>query len=130
MKFQKNFKDSKEILKLSSSLRKAELMSVCVSSSLSSGGGMTHPTSHMHMTSALSMMHPFQNHQMTPSATNVNLSANNSVHSTQSQLQNNSSSDPQNEPNPEMLLALIARNKTLEGKRYFFLLFYNAVGKN
>lgn len=96
-------------------------MSVCVSSSLSSGG-MTHSTSHMHMTSALSMMHPFQNHQMAPSTTtNINLS---SDHSVQSQLQNNLSSDPQNEPNPEMLLALIARNKTLEGKRdnYFFSL--------
>lgn len=76
-------------------------MSVCVSSSLSSG--MSH-VSHLHMTSTFPMMHSFQNHQMAPSSVN-------------SQLQNTStSSDPQNEPNPEMLLALISRNKTLEGE--------------
>ena len=89
-------------------------MSVCVSSALNSG--MTH-VSHLHMTSALSVMHPFQNHQMAPSSTLVDLPSSHSQH------QNASSSDP-NDPNPEMLLALIARNKTLEGKltikQFFF----------
>lgn len=38
-----------------------------------------------------------------------------------------SSSSDANDPNPEMLLALIARNKTLEGKFCYALDF--AVGK-
>lgn len=93
------------------------LMSVCVSSSLS---GMSH-VSHLHST--LSMMQPFQNHhQMAPSSTAVLPNGLEISHaqpsSQQLQMQNSSSSSSSdgNEPNPEMLLALIARNKTLEGE--------------
>lgn len=85
-------------------------MSVCVSSALNSG--MTH-VSHLHMTSALSMMHSFQNHQMAPSTIDMSSSHNQSQQNQQIQ---NASSNDANEPNPEMLLALIARNKTLEGR--------------
>lgn len=94
-------------------------MSVCVSSALNSG--MTTHVSHLHMTSALSMMHPFQNHQMAPStidmssSTSSSSSSHNQVHSQSQSSQNSSSNDP-NDPNPEMLLALIARNKSLEGE--------------
>lgn len=108
-------------------LRNQILMSVCVSSSLMSG--MTH-ASHLHLTSTLSMMQSFQNHhQMAPSS--VLASSLDMQHSQQSsqqlQLQNSSSSSSSdmNEPNSEMLLALIARNKTLEGKfRIFRFLFF------
>lgn len=98
------------------------LMSVCVSSSLNSG--MTH-VSHLHMTSSLSMMHPFQtHHQMAPSSNILNngLDLSQAQQSNQQlQMQNSSSSSSSdgNEPNSEMLLALIARNKTLEGKFLF-----------
>lgn len=93
-------------------------MSVCVSSSLSSG--MTSHVSHLHMTSALSMMHPFQNHQMPPS-TSIDMTQHN--HQTQPQSNSHIATSNENDPNPEMLLALIARNKTLEGKeKSFFLL--------
>lgn len=95
-------------------------MSICVSSSLNSG--MSH-VSHLHMTSALSMMHPFQNHQMAPSTVSLDMSMhNNQSQSNSHQLQNSSSSSSSSasgldlEPNPEMLLALITRNKTLEGR--------------
>lgn len=94
-------------------------MSVCVSSSLSSG--MTH-ASHLHLTSTLSMMQSFQSHhQMAPSSSVLGNSLEMS-HAQQTnqqlQLQNSSSSSSSdaNEPNSEMLLALIARNKTLEGE--------------
>ncbi|KAL7042448.1 hypothetical protein ACKWTF_001141 [Chironomus riparius] len=90
-------------------------MSVCVSSALNSG--MTTHVSHLHMTSALSMMHPFQNHQMAPStidmSSSTSSSSHNQVHIQSQSSQNTSSNDP-NDPNPEMLLALIARNKSLE----------------
>lgn len=112
-------------------------MSVCVSSLNS---GMTH-VSHLHMTSsALSMMHPFQNHQMAPSTVSLDMSMHSNQSQSQSnshQLQNSSSSsssssgilDLQNDPNPEMLLALITRNKTLEGriKRMIFLFIENSM---
>lgn len=65
--------------------------------------------SHLH---PLSMMQSFQNHPMTPSHQTT------SIHQQQQhQIQNSSdsSSDP-NDPNPELILALIARNKSLEGK--------------
>lgn len=105
-------------------------MSICVSSTLTSG--MTH-VSHLHMTSALSMMHPFQNHQMAPSTVSLDMSMHSNQSQSQSnshQLQNSSSSSSSSsgidlhEPNPEMLLALITRNKTLEGriKRMIFCL--------
>lgn len=97
-------------------------MSVCVSSSLNSG--MSH-VSHLHLSSSLSMMHPFQNHhQMAPSSTILNngLDLSQAQQSNQLQMQNSSSSSSSdgNEPNPEMLLALIARNKTLEGELNFY----------
>jgi hypothetical protein len=91
-------------------------MSVCVSSALNSG--MTH-VSHLHMTPALSMMNPFQNHQMAPST--IDMSTTSSSASQQQQMQSGNA-DP-NEPNPEMLLALIARNKALEGEQREALLF-------
>lgn len=97
-------------------------MSVCVSSSLSSG--MSH-VSHLHLTSTLSMMQSFQNHHsMAPSSTvlanSLDLShAQPSGH--QMQNSSSSSSSDMNEPNSEMLLALIARNKTLEGECNGFL---------
>lgn len=109
-------------------------MSVCVSSSLSSG--MSH-VSHLHLTSSLSMMHPFQNYnQMAPSSNILNsgLDLTQAQHSNQQQphMQNSSSSSSSdgNEPNPEMLLALIARNKTLEGEFYFILSSNFADGKS
>lgn len=86
------------------------LMSACVSSALNSG--MTTHVSHLHVTSALSMMHPFQNHQMAPSTIDMS-STTSSAHN---QTQQNASASDVNEPNPEMLLALIARNKSLEGE--------------
>lgn len=89
-------------------------MSVCVSSSINSG--MTSHVSHLHMTSALSMMHSFQNHQMPPSA-NIDMTQHNHQQ-TQSSSQINVTPN-ENDPNPEMLLALIARNKTLEGKKKY-----------
>lgn len=112
-------------------------MSVCVSSSLNSG--MTH-VSHLHLTSSLSMMQPFQSHhQMAPSSTilpsNLDISPHAQQSNPQLQMQNSSSSSSSdaNDPNPEMLLALIARNKTLEGecRRYksFLVLQKFAVGK-
>lgn len=91
-------------------------MSVCVSSSLSSG--MTH-ASHLHLTSSLSMMQPFPtHHQMAPSASigNAGLDLSHANQSNQLQSSSSSSSSEMNEPNSEMLLALIARNKTLEGR--------------
>lgn len=91
-------------------------MSVCVSSSLSSG--MTH-ASHLHLTSTLSMMQSFQNHHpMAPSIGNSLDMPHAQTPSQQHQLQNSSSSSSSdvNEPNSEMLLSLIARNKTLEGE--------------
>lgn len=109
-------------------------MSVCVSSSLNSG--MTH-VSHLHLTSTLSMMQSFQNHhQMAPSSSviNNNLDLSHAQQSSQQlhmQTSSSSSSSDGNEPNSEMLLALIARNKTLEGKpRFLFFLSKFAVGKN
>lgn len=89
---------------------KKDLMSVCVSSS-SISSGMSH-VSHLHLTSTLSMMQPFQNHHQ--------------MATSQLQMQNSSSSSSSDasEPNSEMLLALIARNKTLEGELKNF-----AVGK-
>ena len=102
------------------------LMSVCVSSSLSSG--MSH-VSHLHLTSSLSMMQPYQNHhQMAPSSAVLNNGldmtlAQQSSQQLQMQSSSSSSSSDMNEPNPEMLLALIARNKTLEGELKFFFLF-------
>ncbi|CRK93485.1 CLUMA_CG007021, isoform A [Clunio marinus] len=95
-------------------------MSVCVSSSLS--GGMTH-ASHLHLTSTLSMMQQsFQSHHpMAPSAVlNSNLEMSQTQSSTQLQTSSSSSSSDINEPNQEMLLALIARNKTLEGEFRLF----------
>lgn len=90
-------------------------MSVCVSSALNSG--MTTHVSHLHMTSALSMMHSFQNHQMPPTTLDMSsTTSHNPVHSQNASAQNTSSSNDPNEPNPEMILALIARNKSLEGK--------------
>jgi hypothetical protein len=69
------------------------------------------------------MMQPYQNHhQMAPSSTAVLPNGLEISHaqtsSQQLQMQNSSSSSSSdgNEPNPEMLLALIARNKTLEGE--------------
>lgn len=96
-------------------------MSVCVSSALN--GGMTH-VSHLHMTSTLSMMHSFQNHQMAPSSI-VDMPPSAHSQSQPNQLMQNASSTDPNEPNSEMLLALIARNKTLEGKyiNFIFILF-------
>lgn len=89
-------------------------MSVCVSSSLSSG--MTH-ASHLHLTSSLSMQ-PFPtHHQMAPSVNSAGLDLSHANHpSQQLQSSSSSSSSEMNEPNSEMLLALIARNKTLEGR--------------
>lgn len=93
-------------------------MSVCVSSSLSSG--MSH-VSHLHLTSTLSMMQSFQNHHsMAPSSTvhasSLDLSHAQPAGQLQMQNSSSSSSSDMNEPNSEMLLALIARNKTLEGE--------------
>lgn len=90
-------------------------MSVCVSSSLNSG--MTSHVSHLHMTSAL--MHPFQNHQMP-----IDMAQHNHQSQSQSNSQMQNAVTNENEPNPEMLLALIARNKTLEGKKKFFVVFH------
>ncbi|KAG5675859.1 hypothetical protein PVAND_005727 [Polypedilum vanderplanki] len=84
-------------------------MSVCVSSALSTG--MTTHASHMHMTPA--MMNPFQNHQMAPLTIDMSTSSA-TQQQQQQQHQNVSSNVDPNEPNPEMLLALIARNKALE----------------
>jgi hypothetical protein len=62
------------------------------------------------------MMQPLQSHPMAPQ---IDLSAqqhNPLLHSSSQQQQlSNSINDP-NEPNPDMLLALISRNKALEGK--------------
>jgi hypothetical protein len=65
------------------------------------------------MTSALSMMHPFQSHPM-PAASIDMTQHNHQQSQTNSQV---SVTSNENDPNPEMLLALIARNKTLEGKK-------------
>lgn len=68
------------------------------------------------------MMQPFPtHHQMAPSTNIANggldLShANHSNQQLQLQSSSSSSSSEMNEPNSEMLLALIARNKTLEGR--------------
>lgn len=90
-------------------------MSVCVSSALS-GVGMS--------ISQMSMMQPLQPHQMAPSSSSLlsnSLVSMDLSHQSHNQLQMqsqplNSTADP-NEPNSDMLLALIARNKSLEGKR-------------
>lgn len=81
-------------------------MSVCVSQALNSG-------IHMHMAS-MSMM-PL--HTMAPTSTMLSNSLSNMEmqHSHQLQLQQQNNILDPNEPNPDMLLALIARNKTLEG---------------
>ncbi|CAO1363450.1 unnamed protein product [Diamesa hyperborea] len=80
-------------------------MSVCVSQALNSG-------IHMHMAS-MSMM-PL--HTMAPTSTMLSNSLSNMEmqHSHQLQLQHQNNILDPNEPNPDMLLALIARNKTLE----------------
>lgn len=94
-------------------------MSVCVSSSLNTG--MSH-ASHLHLTSTLSMMQPFQSHHQMASSSSALASGLDLSHAQQTsqqlQMQNSSSSSSSdaNDPNPEMLLALIARNKTLEGE--------------
>lgn len=126
LKFKKRLKcwktfGSKKRKKSKSSEKSANknrvLMSVCVSSSLSSG--MTH-VSHLHLTSTLSMMQSFQNHhQMVPSSTvlsDMALAQQSNTQQLQMQNSSSSSSSDANEPNSEMLLALIARNKTLEGE--------------
>ena len=75
------------------------------------------------------MMQPYQNHhQMAPSSAVLNNGldmtlAQQSSQQLQMQSSSSSSSSDMNEPNPEMLLALIARNKTLEGELKFFFLF-------
>jgi hypothetical protein len=84
------------------------------------------------MTSSLAMMQTTYHHSMAPS-TNIDLISHNQPIAQQMQLQN-SAPDP-NEPNSEMLLALIARNKTLEGESkrfvgFFFHLKNFAVGKS
>lgn len=62
---------------------------------------------------------------MTPStnvlSNNIDLASHNQPNTQQMQLQN-ATADP-NEPNPEMLLALIARNKTLEGELELLVVF-------
>jgi hypothetical protein len=86
-------------------------MSVCVSSTLSSSSSSSYG-----IFSAVSMMHSFQTHSILPPS--VDLSINSSSNGNQS-LQNSSID---NEPNSEILLALIARNKKLEGelrKKYY-----------
>jgi hypothetical protein len=78
-------------------------MSICAKSTLNEMN-----LSHLH---PLSMMNSFQNHPMAPSHAQQTPNQ----HHHQIQNSSDSSSDP-NDPNPELILALIARNKSLEGK--------------
>lgn len=109
-------------------MNKILLMSVCVSSALTSGMQMSHMPS---LASSMSMMQPLQPHPMAPTSslltnnmTNIDLSnsqPHNQLLHSQQQIPNNVN-DP-NEPNSDMLLALIARNKSLEGE-FINNLFY------
>lgn len=120
------------------SVKKILLMSVCVSSALTSGMQMSHMPS---LASSMSMMQPLQPHPMAPTSslltnnmTNIDLSnsqPHNQLLHSQQQIPNNVN-DP-NEPNSDMLLALIARNKSLEGEfinNLFYCHFITACRRN
>lgn len=90
-------------------------MSVCISSALSREIGMS--ISHMPMTS--SIMQPMI-HQIAPTLLSSELM---NIEQQQQQQQQSAhlhlqQSNALNHPNPDMLLALLARNKGLEGKYY------------
>ena len=106
-------------------------MSVCVSSSLSGIGMSLSSLSHLpSLASTMSSMSMMQPHQMVTSSAllssslpTLDLSHPHSAPIQLSQPLTNASVDL-NEPNPEMLLALIARNKNLEGMFTDKSLFY------
>lgn len=97
-------------------------MSVCVSSSLSGIGMSLSSLSHLpSLASTMSSMGMIQPHQMASSSPHLttNLPTLDLPHTHGAPIQlpqplPNASTDP-NDPNPEMLLALIARNRSLEG---------------